>query len=97
MPYLTEKRVCRISLPKKVVGSGIFIWWDRLFKGDDKIDISKIDRGSVSASSKQFQSNWEEAHKQFQQYTSALEPTEIDCGGVAPDELDMSAVIKEED
>ena len=67
-----------MPLTKKVLAGGMAVWWDRVFDSEDKIDIRSIDRGGGGGkAAAEFQKNWDEAHRQFQQYVQNLQPTEI--------------------
>mmetsp|Transcript_165 Transcript_165/g.422 ORF Transcript_165/g.422 Transcript_165/m.422 type:complete len:289 (-) Transcript_165:189-1055(-) len=72
----SDCRWLRLTVTKHVP-AGVVIWWDGIFSGDAKVDVSSFaDRDSRGAA--QMEANWKEAHELFRQRVASRQKISID-------------------
>lgn len=68
-------RWLRLTLAKQCP-AGVVIWWDRVFAGDEPVDISAF-AGRDGGRAAQFEANWNEAHALFLEKVASRRKVEI--------------------
>jgi ribosomal protein L12E/L44/L45/RPP1/RPP2 len=69
-------RWLRLTL-RKDSPPGVVIWWDRVFKGDAAVDVSRFE-GRDKARASQMEANWKEAHELFRQKVRDRQKVQIE-------------------